>query len=91
MIVSYAYEPDEETATPGLVQTMSAQIAHQAVSRESDGSYWIENMTDDSYLQEERKGPGLVGVILGIVGGALAVGGVATTVLIKKKRKQEQV
>ena len=91
VIVSYVYEPDEETATPGLVQTMSAQIAHQAVSRESDGSYWIENMTDDSYLQEERKGPGLAGVILGIVGGALAVGGVATTVLIRKKRKQEQV
>lgn len=95
VIVTTAYTPDAESATPALVQTMSTQIAHQAVAKEADGSFAIENVQATAQASGNAQSGGRslgLGSILGISGAVAAVaGGVATVVLVRKERKLEKL
>ena len=87
--VAADYTLDMSTGTPVLIQSMTAELAHQSVVREEDGSYWVENEAIVKTEENSRKGIGFGGV-LAIIGAVAAAGGAAAFVLIRKKRKVAQ-
>lgn len=87
--VSQAYEPKSENNAQILLQTKAVEFAHQAVSEEEDGSFTIKNDTYELVIAQSEEKGGKTGLILGIVGGALALGASAAAfVMIKKKRRR---
>lgn len=87
--VSLAYEPESENNVQLLNQYKAVTFAHQAVSEEEDGSFTIENDTYDLVVEKVEKKGGKTGIILGIAGGALALGaGAAAFMVLKKKRSK---
>lgn len=88
--VSADYEMRTETGTPVLVQTMSVEIAHQAVKLDAEGGYQIENARNGAADSTGSNGSkrGAIGIILGVAGGVAAAGGATTFLLIRRKRKK---
>lgn len=89
VIVSLAYAPQSENNVQTILQSKAVEFAHQAVSSGEGEVYTIEN--DSQIVIDKNTGKGgKTGLILGIVGGTVAVGagGAAAFVMIKKKRKQ---
>lgn len=96
VIVSLVCAPNGETGTGAgnqiLVQSMKAEIAHQAVSQDKEGNYQIKNSSTGSAAIQTSGGGMNPGAIFGIAGAAVAtVGGtLASVFLLKKKRKQQE-
>ena len=89
--VSLTYVPQGENNVQTLMQLKAVKFAHQSVSANEDGSITIENELYDVVINKNTgKGKG---VILGIAGGAVALGaaGATTFVMVKKKRGKNVV
>ena len=70
-------------------QSLSAQVAHQAVSTEPDGIFLVENMPEGITLEPRSEKSMPVVAILGIVAGigVAGTGGVITIMQYRRKRK----
>ncbi len=88
VMVSLVCVPDTEAGNQVLIQSMEAVIAHQAVSRGTDGVFRIENVSAATEVIMPGKGVNM-GVVWGIIGGTLAVAaGVVAVFVLRRKRKQ---
>lgn len=90
VMVSLTCEPSTKNGAQILVQSMEAQIAHQAVSLDESGVYRIKNKTVESIETGSGKVSdkgSLVGAIAAIVGGLAAAGGGTAAILWRRKRK----
>ncbi len=91
VIVSKVCAPETEEDTQVLIQSMAAEIAHQAVSQQEDGSFLIENLSVGAVeaAASGRKGWSLKQILAVAAAVGLFVGGNVIIFIVNKKMKNK--